>query len=107
MTSNGATAVMAAGLAFGSPLRLGFLCADPGRDRRPEVRRGIGRSRARPSCLPARRRHAFQPVRQDGEPALWSKRLYVLVLGHLRRRWDYTMVSRCSANPLGIVRPRL
>ena len=26
---------------------------------------------------------------------------YVLVLGRLRRRWDYAMVSRWSANPLG------
>ena len=32
--------------------------------------------------------------------------VYVLVLGGLRRRWDYA-VSRWSANPLGIVRPRL
>jgi hypothetical protein len=40
---------------------------------------------------------------------LWSKRrtaqpkcsgTYALVLGNLRRRWDYT-VSRWSANPLG------
>ena len=52
---------------------------------------------------------------EDGEPALWSSaarrsqsvRHYVLVLGRLRRRWDYAMVSRWSANPLGIVRPRL
>jgi Small Multidrug Resistance protein len=109
----GALGVAIAGIvALGesaSPLRLGLPCADPGRDRQSEVRRGMGQSRARPSCLSPCRRHASQPVRQDGEPALWSKRrtaqpkcsaTYALVLGNLRRRWDYT-VSRWSANPLG------
>ena len=56
------------------PERRGALAErDDAGDRHAERADVAGRGR-RPSCLLACRRHASQPVRQDGEPALWSKR---------------------------------